>query len=1829
MRRAAANIDALELLAVLNEQQRWATSEEQKILAGYTSWGAAASIFDRRRPEWADLRDQLTNLVTPEVYRRLEETTLTAFFTSDEIITPMWDALKAAGYTTGTVLEPGSGTGNFIAHAPDTTAMVGVEVDPISAQIAQLLYPEAQVLNQGFETLTAADNTFTAAVGNVPFGQFQLYDPHHNSGSHSIHNHFIIKTLDLVQPGGYVALVTSTATADAQTSDARADMIARADLISAVRLPTRSFRDVAGTDVTADILIFRVREPGLDPSPASRRFLTTDELQLDNNEILRVNSFFVDNPDHVLGRPSMTTGQYGRPTITVTADPNIPLADAITMAITADIHSAVQQGHGLTAVSTGVAPAEIAAAAPQVPGTITYDVDDTGKITFKQLQTSTGSWEEIKPSRGARAEEWKALLDLRDTTLQLQAAYRTNTDVSRLQQQLHTQYDVYVETYGPLNRVVERPPRVPSKTTQQAIYRELVADWQAENLLDAAARPPAELDEEFRAQAATPITPDIKDQPHIGRLRHDPHIMALMSIELYDERTKTAEKARIFYGNPARPDLDITHADTLEDGIALSLDRFGVIDPAAVATFTGLETDIVETELTTTGAAYRDPDNPDVFIKAQHYLSGVVADKLDVARLKAAEDPRFRVNVKALEKVQPTPITEGIDIRPGVRWIDNRHYVDFLVEKFGLPRSSIDLTVTEDKWSLKLRGLDWEYGGDLDYAYGVIAANNKNHTRFNYQATSPEARQFPNQGLATVRNDGVAVTALQMFERVLNLESPPMNWSSAWTTEHPHSSGVNSEAAAFAQRRSRALRDAFSTWIMADDTRRREVIDAYNRTFNSYVAANWDGSYRSFPGLGTEFTPYSYQRNAVERINNEPAVLLNHCVGAGKTGTFLMGAAELKRLGLIHQPWIVVPNHIAEQVTLEANRWYPQARVLSAAGISTPEERRTFVAQTTSQDWDFVIVPQSVFSKIPMTPETQLNYLQKRRDELYNELLAAQAVDDESITVKVIQRALKSQDTRIQKLLSTNRDVGMEFEATPCDYLIIDEAHTYKNLQRTSTIDDISHVGSQRASDLDMKLDYLRSKAVEAGKDLEHTPIVTFATGTPLANNLAEIWVMAHYLRPDLLERTHTATINAWAAAFTEQSEDVEVRPTGTGLRTVNRTRQFLNVGDLAAMCEPFMDLVTSDQIEARLPELRGGENQVVEFDVDNQTKDFMADFDARAKKDWSITHPDAAPAIDGPLKILSDGRKVALDPRLVNLDYHGYSPRVQAATDRIIDVWTHARDNRYRDSRGTVSPQPGGLQIVFLDESTPKKDGSYNVYDQLKKSLVEHGMNPNRIAYIHDWDHDKVTLFERCRTGEIDVLVGSTAKLGTGANIQDRAVALHHLDVPWKPADLEQREGRILRQGNQNDEVQIFNYVAKGTADAISWQVLYRKTRFITQFLQADRSMRSMEALESSAEDAAAQNKAIATGDSRYVDLLNLNKEVAELESQRQEWAAAVHSGRMARIHETQTISNTQAFLDDIEPLRQAAQQWIDTEDKTWVMPDERVLDDRAEVAQAVGVSIVNAFRNRQEDIRPLVTIGGLSFSVGFNRAHTRVEVTPVGFRHAPRDMTIGFEFADLDGLDVTEATATKQQYTALQRIENRVRSVPKEVAQATATRDAAQHRLRQLDLTASPVFPHEERLSEVTVKRDALEAKLKAVDSSVQARQLRQERAERLQTHGRKAGWSLRLSPTTAYAQVVEKTTVEDTIRRAKRDELDALHSSGAITFETYAARRHALDSPALQNSLSAKALAGRALIDATTVTQPSDTAPAASTPTVVDSDAEQQQLWEPPAPENDRTL
>jgi len=1131
-------------------------------------------------------------------------------------------------------------------------------------------------------------------------------------------------------------------------------------------------------------------------------------------------------------------------------------------------------------------------------------------------------------------------------------------------------------------------------------------------------------------------------------------------------------------------------AATVEEALAISLDESRVVDVARIATLLGASEDDTRTALV--GKVYPDTTDATRLIPAVTYLSGNVRRKLADAETAAALDPTYAGNVAALRQVLPRTIEASeIGLRPGVPWIPTADYSAFVTEVLHPRDVSVDFTL--GTWTIDVP--NWQRGSPLmTDVYGTAS-----------------------------------VDAVSLLESVCNSKPIQVRRPKA-ELERTGGDPVDMPATFAAQAQSRKLTEKFTEWVWSDPERARRLVTAYNAKFNSLRPARYDGAHLNLPGLGDHFTPHAYQRDAVARIIAEPTVLMDHVVGAGKTGSMFMGAMELKRLGLAQQPWIVVPNHIIEQVGREAKQWYPAANVLVGAGAMNAEGRRRFAAQTATGDWDMVIVPKSVFTAIKVSPQRQLAHLDTAREALE----AAYKQSTNPVGTKQIERAIKDLDGRLAALTEQGgKDTGLTFEETGADYLMIDEAHMYKNRDRVSAVPELACTpGSQQAEDLAMKLDVLREarrdQARAAGREI--TPgeerVATFATGTPVANSLGEMWVMQSYLRPDLLHDAGVAGVDAWGAVFTGTTSSVEMNASGSRLQPVTRVGRFVNVPELVTMSSVYTDVVTRTDITVALPELVGGQRQVISKPASQQVRDFISDLA------WRSEHFDPRrPDIDNSLKVTNDGRNVSLDERMANLEEPLDGGRIGMVAAEIIRIHTDTANNTYRDQTGAVSPVPGGLQIVFCDRSTPHQAaGRFSLYEGLRDELVERGMAAEQIRFIHDYPKpgEKAQLFNDCRSGRVSVLVGSTEKMGTGTNIQDRAVALHHVDVPWRPADLEQREGRILRQGNQNPRVEICNYVTESTWDTVMWQTVERKARFIGQLKTGDLDARTAEDLSSDElGNSAAATKAIATGDPRYLQQVQLDDDVKRLSALKRAHGDAKGRNAAERRACAREITATTGQLGQLDAALPRIASSTHAEFAMTI--GGRAYSERGPASSAVLDTVRRAYSDgkrwgAQKEF-PVASLRGVD--VHASRLLTSDEVV-LSLSIPCRTRVVqakDFTGRDANGLGL------------VRRIENMVTDSLGYRHEVERRRDFAVTRTEELLAVADNPFEHEAQLRDKQRALQTLTAQLHSDADSAEAHAAAEQTRARLATQGRDPGWSLALNPTPAMrAELAETHTTRD---------------------------------------------------------------------------------------------
>jgi N12 class adenine-specific DNA methylase len=1020
------------------------------------------------------------------------------------------------------------------------------------------------------------------------------------------------------------------------------------------------------------------------------------------------------------------------------------------------------------------------------------------------------------------------------------------------------------------------------------------------------------------AEDGTPIM--ARRYPPMGGFYKDPGLGVVRSLEHFDSETKTATKAAIFDRRILAPRQVVQVADTPEDALAVCLDEQGTVDVSTIGRLLGCGETEARARLGT--LVYDDPAGG-APLPAAAYLSGDVRARLVEARAAAAVDRRWQTNVAALEGVQPRDLEPGeIDARLGASWIPTCDVEAFCAEVLEAD-VIVEYAAATGEWSVR-----------LDTGSGSTVT-----------LTSE---------WGTSRVNGIRLVEANANQRVVSV-----------TDEGPGGTRIpNLPETLAAREKQEAIAERFGRWVWEDPERSARLAGDYNVRFNSTVLPAYDGSHLSLPGLAANFDPHPHQRDAAWRMLSEPTVLLAHGVGAGKTATMVIGGRELKRLGMVNKPGYVVPNHMLEQFSREYLQLYPQAKILVASKDDvSPASRKEFVARCAADDWDAVILTQSGFERIPVSAATERLFLDARIADL-RASIAASTTDGKGISVKQLEKTLARVEERHKALVADDRrdEGGVTFEATGIDYLVVDEAHAHKNLAITSHIQGIGSDGSKRAEDMAMKVDWLRST--------HGTRVATFATATPIANSVAEMYVMQRYLQPATLARAGVEHFDGWAANFGRTVTALELAPDASTYRMNTRFARFANVPDLLRMFRSVADVRTGDQLHLAVPDLAGGRPETVVVAASDDLTAYVATLADRAEQ---IRNRAVAPEDDNMLKVSGDGRKAALDLRLVGLPPDPAGGKIAAAADRIAAIHARHQHRAYLDGDGVESPRRGGLQLVFCDLGTPQRDNRWTVYDQLRAELVARGLPGETVVFMHDArnDAEKARLFAAARAGSIAVLVGSTEKMGVGTNVQVRAVALHHLDCPWRPADLEQRDGRILRQGNQNPEVEVIRYVTEGSFDVFSWQTVERKAAFINQVMRGDITERSVDDVGDAALSYA-EVKALATGNPLIMERAGVDSELTKLERLHASYRNE-QSNLARRVHTGERDADEQTDL--AATYRHAAARAVDTSGERFAMVvDHHPYRQRTEAATALQHAVLDAQRHLPVGERRAVPVGELA---------------------------------------------------------------------------------------------------------------------------------------------------------------------------------------------------------------------------------------------------------------
>lgn len=1354
------NVEAIRVLKKCEEENRFATPQEQEILSKYVGWGGLPQVFDEKDSSWSNEYSILKNLLDEKEYSQARESTLTAFYTPPVVIRSMYKALENMGLKTGNILEPSCGVGNFIGMLPDSLEnckLYGVELDSISGRIARQLYQKSTVAVQGYEDTNLPNSFFDVAVGNVPFGDFKVLDKKYDKHKFLIHDYFFAKTLDKVRPGGVIAFITSKGTLDKENPSVRKYIAQRADLLGAIRLPNNTFKANAGTEVTSDIIFLQKRDSITDIEP--------DWVYLgENDDGIKMNQYFIDNPEMVLGNMEMISTRFGYDSACISDGEK--LEDKLERAIS-NIHAEVKEYE-----LDDIGEEDNSIEADLTVRNFSYTLIDD-KIYFRE--NSRMYPQELAMTTENRV---KGLIEIRDcvrTLLEYQTEDYPDEDIKREQVKLNQLYDRFTKKYGLIN----------SRGNNSAFS-------------------------------------------------NDSSYYLLCSLEILDENGNLARKADMFTKRTIKPKTEITSVDNANDALIVSLSEKARVDITFMQKLCNMGMDKMLKDLE--GEIFNVPEygEPNHWVTADEYLSGNVREKLKIAEHFSETDESFNVNVKYLKEVQPKDLSASeISVRLGSTWIppeDIKVFIEYLLNPSNYASQNINVHYNEatSEW--------WIEG--------------KNYDKYNIKATNT---------YGTGR-----ASAYKIIEDSLNLKDTRI-YDYYEDENGKRVAELNKKETAIAQAKQEQIKLAFEEWIWKDPERRERLTKVYNARFNSIRPREYDGSHISFDGMNPEITLRKHQVNAIARILYGGNTLLAHEVGAGKTFEMVAAAMESKRLGLCNKSLFVVPNHIVEQFGQEFLQLYPSANVL----VTTKKDfetanRKKFCSRIATGDYDAIIISHSQFEKIPMSVERQVTIIQKQIEDITLGIQDLKNNNGERFSIKQMEKTKKSLETRLAKLNDTSRkDDVVTFEELGVDRIFVDEAHYYKNLflyTKMRNVGGIAQTEAQKSSDLFMKCRYLDE--LTGGKG------VIFATGTPISNSMVELYTMQRYLQYGELEKRHLQQFDAWASTFGETVTAIELSPEGTGYRAKTRFAKFFNLPELMALFKEVADIQTSEMLNLPVPKANY-HNVVIE--PSEIQKELVKDLSERAEK---IRNRMVDSSVDNMLKITNDGRKLALDQRLTNdmLEDFEHS-KVATCADNIYSIWDKTSEDK-------------SAQLVFCDLSTPHNDGKFNVYDDLKTKLIDRGIPEEEIAFIHDANTDarKQELFNKVRRGQVRVLIGSTQKMGAGTNCQDRLIALHDLDCPWRPSDLIQRSGRIIRQGNKNPEVDIYRYVTEGTFDAYLYQLVENKQRFISQIMTSKTPVRFAEDIDETALSYA-EIKALAAGNPDIIEKTELDTQVAKLKLLKQNY--------------------------------------------------------------------------------------------------------------------------------------------------------------------------------------------------------------------------------------------------------------------------------------------------------------------------------------------------------
>ncbi len=1420
------NIEAIKLLKQIETEDRLATYEEQETLSQYVGWGGLPDVFNSNKANWTNEYQELIAILNEDEYKSARASTLNAHYTAPIVIKSMYEALSSFGFSNGNILEPAMGIGNFFGCMPDDmradSHLTGVELDSISGRIAKQLYQSADIHVTGFERVNLPDNCFDVVIGNVPFGNYKVTDSKYDKYNFLIHDYFIAKSLDMVRPNGIIAVITSKGTMDKTNSSFREYVAKRAELVGAVRLPNNAFKQIAGTEVTSDILFFQKRDRMIDIKP--------DWVDIGKTwESVPINQYYSDNPHMILGKMVYQTGMYGEETACIPFE-NSNLEEQLKQAIThltAEITQSLDES------------LEIEKEIISIPAS--YDVKNYSYTLIEDdiycRENSIMIKQELSDTNEKRIRDMITLRTAVREAIDVQTGYGSDAEFEAARLNLNSAYDNFVKTNGNINtRAVE-----------------LTCGQEADFPL-------------------------------------------LSSLEVIDDEGNIT-KADMFFKRTIKPYITIDHADTSAEALTISLNEKGKVDIGYMAQLTKQEPETVITDLE--GVIFKNPatfdmESPyDNYETADEYLSGNVRDKLRLAQEYLKEDPSYNINVSMLESVQPEDLEAGeIEVRLGATWTPERDVLDFITETLEPPYYAkryldVEYNVRLSKWKIK----------------------GKHFAKRSFEAS---------ETYGTGRMD-----AYTIIENTLNMRKLTI-----YDYDSDRKRIYNHKETVAVREKQRTLQMLFREWIFNEPDRRNRLVALYNETFNNLRLREYDGSHLTFPGMNPEIKLRDHQVNAVARILYSGNTLLAHEVGAGKTFVMCSAGMELKRLGLASKILYVVPNHLVEQMGNEMMRLYPSANLLLANKKDFQKKnRQRFVSKIATGEYNGIIMGHSSFERIGISPERMQRLIDTQIEEIVE---ALESADDSDWTVKQLEGKKKSLEASLEKLMTTPRDNQIYFESLGIDTLMIDEAHNYKNMFIATKMNNVAGVptsAAKKSSDMYAKIQYIN----------EMDGRVVFATGTPISNSMVELYTMQRYLQQDTLREYGFFGFDDWVSTFGETTTSLELRPDGNGFRQRERLSRFYNLPELMNLFKQIADIQTNESLNLPRPNLKTGKPQIVSVKASDELKEEIIKLGERADacRDGMVD-----PSEDNFLKITTEGRLLATDMRLVNDDfYDNPNSKLNVMIENVYSIWDDTQEDRL-------------TQMIFCDLGTPTGK-SFNLYQDMKDKLLKQGIPDEEISFIHDakTDKQKDDLFRAVRNGDVRILIGSTAKMGTGTNCQRKMIALHEIDVPWRPDQITQREGRILRQGNENPEVSIFRYVTEGSFDAYSWQLIESKHKFFAQIMTNKVVTRSADNIDEAALSYA-EIKALATGNPLIKQKMEVDLEVSRLTILKQQYNSRRYKLQdNISLHLPKQIADGEERIENIQKDIEVRNRTED--DEFSITIKDRTFDKRAEAGEFLSTLI------------------------------------------------------------------------------------------------------------------------------------------------------------------------------------------------------------------------------------------------------------------------------------